>query len=292
MTEIVAKHLRVPEERVLVASTGVIGAICRWTRSVPALPKLVKALSPQGGRAAAEGIMTTDTHPKEAALRVEIGGRRVTVGGIAKGTGMIHPMMATMFCFVATDLGGARGASGPSAGGHRLVQPHQRRRGPQHQRHGGDPGQRVGREPPAHPGRPAAASVPAGPRRVDPAPGGDAGEGRRGGDGGRRRAGARGQARRDAELAARSIGNSRSSRPPWPAATELGSVMSALGASRHRPQEDRVAIWYGEEQVAAGAGSGKAFAGTASRPSWPSRRSPSPSTSASGPPRTTSGPAT
>src|SRR5262249_49662803 len=68
----------------------------------PALPKLVKALSPEGGRAAAEGIMTTDTHPKEAALRVEIGGRRVTIGGIAKGTGVIHPMMATRFCFVAT----------------------------------------------------------------------------------------------------------------------------------------------------------------------------------------------
>ncbi len=60
--------------------------------------------------------MTTDTHPKEAALRVEIGGRRVTIGGIAKGTGMIHPMMATMFCFVATDLAVDReGCRAPSA---------------------------------------------------------------------------------------------------------------------------------------------------------------------------------
>ena len=104
MTEIVAKHLRIPDERVLVASTGVIGRYLPMEKIRPALPKLVKGLSPEGSRAAAEGIMTTDTHPKEAALRVEIGGRRVTIGGIAKGTGMIHPMMATMFCFVATDL--------------------------------------------------------------------------------------------------------------------------------------------------------------------------------------------
>ena len=61
--------------------------------------------------------MTTDTHPKEAALRVEIGGRRVTIGGIAKGTGMIHPMMATMFCFVATDLGVERDALQGAFGG-------------------------------------------------------------------------------------------------------------------------------------------------------------------------------
>ena len=104
MTEVVAKHLRIPDERVLVASTGIIGRYLPMEKIRPALPKLVKGLSPEGSRFAAEGIMTTDTHPKEAALRVEIGGRRVTIGAIAKGTGMIHPMMATMFCFVATDL--------------------------------------------------------------------------------------------------------------------------------------------------------------------------------------------
>jgi glutamate N-acetyltransferase/amino-acid N-acetyltransferase len=104
MTEIVAQHLRIPDTRVLVASTGIIGRYLPMDRIRPALPKLVKALSPQGGRHAAEGIMTTDTHPKEAALRVEIGGRPITIGAIAKGTGMIHPLMATMFCFVATDL--------------------------------------------------------------------------------------------------------------------------------------------------------------------------------------------
>ena len=72
MTEIVAKHLRIPDERVLVASTGVIGRYLPMDKIRPALPKLVKGLSPAGSRAAAEGIMTTDTHPKEAALRVEI----------------------------------------------------------------------------------------------------------------------------------------------------------------------------------------------------------------------------
>ncbi len=63
----------------------------------------MKALSPQGGRSAAEAIMTTDTVPKEAALRVEVGGRPVTIGGIAKGVAMLEPHLATMFCFLATD---------------------------------------------------------------------------------------------------------------------------------------------------------------------------------------------
>src|SRR5207244_8454304 len=60
-------------------------------------------LSPQGGRSAAEAIMTTDTRLKEAALRVEVGGRPITIGGIAKGVGMLEPHLATMFCFLATD---------------------------------------------------------------------------------------------------------------------------------------------------------------------------------------------
>ncbi len=110
MTEVVGRELRIPEARVLVASTGVIGRYLPMDRIRPALPKLVKALSPQGSRHAAEGIMTTDTHPKEAACRVEIGGRAITIGAISKGTGMIHPMMATMFCFVATDLAVERAA--------------------------------------------------------------------------------------------------------------------------------------------------------------------------------------
>ena len=103
MTKLVGGLLRMPAKHVLIAATGVIGTPMPMDKVRAALPKLVKALSPQGGRAAAEAIMTTDTRPKEAALRVDIGGRPVTLGGIAKGVGMIEPHLATMFCFVATD---------------------------------------------------------------------------------------------------------------------------------------------------------------------------------------------
>lgn len=103
MAQLVAQHLRIPPTHVLVASTGIIGQPLPMEKIRAGIPKLVKALSPQGGRAAAEGIMTTDTQRKEAALRVEIGGRAVTLGGIAKGAGMIYPHLATMFCFMATD---------------------------------------------------------------------------------------------------------------------------------------------------------------------------------------------
>jgi len=103
MTKIVGEHLRIPAQRVLIASTGVIGQPMPMDKIRASLPKLVKALSPQGSRSAAEAIMTTDTIPKEAALRVEIGGRPVTIGGIAKGVAMLEPHLATMFCFLATD---------------------------------------------------------------------------------------------------------------------------------------------------------------------------------------------
>ncbi|MBI3625312.1 MAG: bifunctional glutamate N-acetyltransferase/amino-acid acetyltransferase ArgJ, partial [Candidatus Rokubacteria bacterium] len=103
MTAIVGDLLRIAPRQVLVASTGVIGRPLPMDRIRAGLPKLVKSLSPQGGRSAAEGILTTDTRPKEAALRLEVAGRPVTIGGIAKGVGMIEPHMATMFCFLATD---------------------------------------------------------------------------------------------------------------------------------------------------------------------------------------------
>jgi glutamate N-acetyltransferase/amino-acid N-acetyltransferase len=103
MTRGTGELLKIPAQRVLVASTGVIGVPFPIDKVKSALPKLVKSLSPKGGRLAAEAIMTTDTRPKEAAVRVEVNGRPVTVGGIAKGVGMIEPHMATMFCFLATD---------------------------------------------------------------------------------------------------------------------------------------------------------------------------------------------
>jgi glutamate N-acetyltransferase/amino-acid N-acetyltransferase len=109
MAKSVADLLHIPTPHVLIAATGVIGVPLPMDRIRTALPKLVKALSPQGGHAAAEAIMTTDTRPKEAAIRVEVNGRTVTLGGIAKGVGMIEPHLATMFCFVATDAAVARG---------------------------------------------------------------------------------------------------------------------------------------------------------------------------------------
>ena len=113
MTRIVGDLLRIPANQVLVAATGVIGAPLPMDKIRAALPKLAQSLSPQGGRAAAEAIMTTDTHPKEAAVRVEVGGRPVTIGGIAKGVAMLEPHLATMLCFVASDAAIARGALAP-----------------------------------------------------------------------------------------------------------------------------------------------------------------------------------
>ena len=110
MTKTVADLLRIPQTHVLIAATGVIGVPLPMDKVRAAIPKLVKSLSPQGGRAAAEAIMTTDTRPKEAALRVDVNGRVVTLGGIAKGVAMLEPHLATMFCFVATDAAVGRGA--------------------------------------------------------------------------------------------------------------------------------------------------------------------------------------
>ena len=103
MADIVGHLLHVSPRHVLIAATGVIGQPLPMDRIRSALPKLVKGLSPQGGRSAAEAILTTDTVPKEAALRLEVGGRPVTIGGIAKGVGMLEPHLATMLCFLATD---------------------------------------------------------------------------------------------------------------------------------------------------------------------------------------------
>src|SRR5438876_4651303 len=85
MAQLVGELLRIPASHVLVASTGIIGVPLPMDKVRAALPKLAKSLSPQGGRAAAEAILTTDTKPKEAALRLEVDGRAVTIGGIAKG---------------------------------------------------------------------------------------------------------------------------------------------------------------------------------------------------------------
>ena len=113
MVKQAAELLRIPPSHVLIAATGVIGQTLPMDKVRAAIPRLVKALSPQGGRAAAEAIMTTDTRLKETALRCDVAGRTVTLGGMAKGVGMIEPHLATMFCFVTTDAAVARGALDP-----------------------------------------------------------------------------------------------------------------------------------------------------------------------------------
>ena len=103
MCDLTAQALGIAPQDVVVASTGVIGQVLPIEPIAAGIPELVKALSADGSHAAATAIMTTDTLPKEAAAEVEIGGKTVKVGGISKGSGMIHPNMATMLCFVTTD---------------------------------------------------------------------------------------------------------------------------------------------------------------------------------------------
>ncbi|MEW6458413.1 MAG: bifunctional glutamate N-acetyltransferase/amino-acid acetyltransferase ArgJ [Bacillota bacterium] len=105
MGRVTAAALDIPEETVLVASTGVIGQRLPLGKITEAVPRAVALLSTEGGLDAAEAIMTTDTVPKQAALRfrAEPDGPVVTIGGIAKGSGMIHPNMATMMAFITTD---------------------------------------------------------------------------------------------------------------------------------------------------------------------------------------------
>lgn len=98
-----AEQVGCRSEEVLPFSTGVIGEPLPLARLTSGLSAALAALQPNGWRDAARGIMTTDTQPKWASRRCLIGGRQVTVTGIAKGAGMIRPDMATMLAFVATD---------------------------------------------------------------------------------------------------------------------------------------------------------------------------------------------
>lgn len=88
---------------ILVASTGVIGIPLNMDAIMPALDELVSNMDPDGGHDAAEAIMTTDTIPKEIAIELELQDTRAVIGGMAKGSGMIHPNMATMIGIITTD---------------------------------------------------------------------------------------------------------------------------------------------------------------------------------------------
>ena len=98
-----AQHLGLLPQDVIVASTGVIGQPLPIEPIVKAMPALCGALSQSGSTAAARAIMTTDTAVKETAVSFALGGKTCRMGGIAKGSGMIHPNMATMLCFITTD---------------------------------------------------------------------------------------------------------------------------------------------------------------------------------------------
>jgi glutamate N-acetyltransferase/amino-acid N-acetyltransferase len=104
--EMAAETARVvgcPIEQVLVASTGVIGVSLPIARIRAGLPVAAAALGADQGTAAARAIMTTDPFPKEASAQLTMGGRTIGIGGMAKGSGMIEPMMATMLGFITTD---------------------------------------------------------------------------------------------------------------------------------------------------------------------------------------------
>ena len=98
-----AKALGISPEDVIVASTGVIGQSLDLTPIAAALPTLAASLSPAGNDDAAAAIMTTDTVDKQAAVEFTLGGKVCRLGGMAKGSGMIHPNMATMLVFITTD---------------------------------------------------------------------------------------------------------------------------------------------------------------------------------------------
>src|SRR5512143_85785 len=101
--EVAASELGVKPDAVLVASTGVIGEFLPMAKVSTGIATAAGLLVGNGWEQAAEAIMTTDIYPKLSIVQEEIGGKTATVAGIAKGSGMIHPNLATMLCFIVTD---------------------------------------------------------------------------------------------------------------------------------------------------------------------------------------------
>ena len=103
MTKATAKALGLKERQVLVCSTGRIGVELPIEKMEAAIAQAPQLLAADGSLRAAQAIMTSDTKPKEIAVEIKLHGKKVRIGGIAKGAGMIDPNMATMLCFVTTD---------------------------------------------------------------------------------------------------------------------------------------------------------------------------------------------
>lgn len=103
MCQMTAEALGLSPQDIIIASTGVIGAVLPLEPIAKGIKELAPQLTADGGALAAEAIMTTDTKAKEEAYTIEIGGKTVTIGAMAKGSGMIHPNMATMLGFLTTD---------------------------------------------------------------------------------------------------------------------------------------------------------------------------------------------
>ena len=103
MASTVAQSLAIPVHQVFIGSTGVIGRVLPIDRIKAGIPALIAQLSSRGGPQAAQAILTTDLRPKTVVVRGKIGGNVVTIGGMAKGSGMIHPNMATMLAYLTTD---------------------------------------------------------------------------------------------------------------------------------------------------------------------------------------------
>lgn len=104
MADLVEKHTGICSGDVIVASTGVIGQVLPIEPIADGMQQLADELSYNGSDDAATAIMTTDTVKKEFAVEFDLDGKKVTIGAIAKGSGMIHPNMATLLCFVTTDV--------------------------------------------------------------------------------------------------------------------------------------------------------------------------------------------
>jgi glutamate N-acetyltransferase / amino-acid N-acetyltransferase len=100
---LVAEHFALDDREVLIASTGVIGTRLDMKKVEQGIRHAAAGLSRSGGAQVAEAIMTTDTRPKRSARSLTLDGQRVTIAGVAKGAGMIHPNMATLLAFVTTD---------------------------------------------------------------------------------------------------------------------------------------------------------------------------------------------